>query len=191
MRGAIMQEEQTIQPINERIDVLKTLYDYLEKRYQEQVELLKNIDTMITNRLKILGAILGLLTFLVSQTWRLSGGQHQTVVTMSLLVAMLPVFIAFFYVFYLAHKVSGRHICQPRVKVPEMLELLQYETLYLDPIYQDFVANLTLTVKNNEDIIKSRQQLEDNFRLWNIRAVYATGIPVVIMILVACLFMIL
>jgi hypothetical protein len=166
---------------DERLESLKTLYTYLEARYQEQVNLLKEVDTTIKTRLTIMSAVLGIMTFLITGAWKVSS----PIVFLVLVVSMIPLFWAFMQVFFIAMQALERQLYTPGIAAEKMIALARYASPSLESLYEDLVKNLAVTLERNEEIITDRDRVETIFRSWNKRVISLAFLPFAAIIVLA------
>ena len=140
-------EQMEIQTMaDDRLESLKALYSYLETRYQEQLNLLKQVDTSIKTRLAILSAALGIITFLVAGIWRIPKMTDLAIAHFLVLCSLIPVFVTFTKVFFYAMKILERQLYSPGFELSDMIALAEYQKISSRSVYEFFVKNLAMTI---------------------------------------------
>ena len=168
---------------NERLSSLQTVYTYLETRYQEQIELMKLIETSVKTRLGVLSAVLGVVTFFTVGVWKqLPQSSMSSPFPLFLLLSLIPLFVFFTLVYHSALNLLDRQGCFPDVPLKAFIDIAECLELRPVSVYEDFVKNLSMTIAENEQIFDTREKEVITFRGLSRWALYSAFLPIAVVI---------
>jgi len=169
---------------DERLDSLKSVYSFLETRYKEQIDTLKQVEASVKSRLAMLSAVLAAVAFLTATFWRLPQVVNSPANTLYLSLSILPLFLVFIRVFFLATKSLEQQYATPGFIFEEYIKFSQYPDPCLESVYEDFVKLMSIAIQENTELFQETNIFVITFRKWNRLAVLVSLLPIIIAVFV-------
>lgn len=148
----------------ERTDALILAYTYLESRYKEQIDAIRSVDSSVKTRLAVLGAALGVITYLVGNIWESPVLKDIVAAHAIMIVSLIPVYFTFILAFLYSMDALNRQEAFPGFQENDFRKAVKYTSLNRLNVAQILVAKLARAIHDNEEIIEKRNVLLTQFQ---------------------------